>query len=368
MKKQERLSRTEVLARLRRHAGATGFVSHATLAGRDNLLLRSIPLHFAGLAAARQAAGVAGPPYRKPSRKTGPKPGTKSSTPRTIIWSRERVLDELRRIGRAGRSTALRDLMAAGKTTLVRAAHVFAGGLRNARRLAGVETPRRRGATKHTWTREMIVPAIRARHRARKSLAASRVPQNLYGASRRHYGSWRVALAAADIDPSTVRAGTKYTKQVIIDRLRRAARSGSDLLSTSLAKVVDLKAVRREFGRLELAIRAAGLVGVLQRRRHGGRKWDRARVIEVLGFVGRRRSTWVELAKHALPPGFTPLLRSDARSAHAIARANARLPAPSRTRIPRNRKSWNRCGNAARNEIAAGLSGGFVRRMRNSAE
>ncbi len=271
-----------MLARLRRHAGAMGFISHATLAGRDNLLLRSIPLHFAGLSAARQAAGVAGPPYRKPSRKTGPKPGTKSSTPRTITWSRERVLDELRRIGRAGRSTALRDLMAAGRTTLVRAASVFAGGLRNARRLAGVEAPRRRGSKKHTWTREMIVPAIRARHRARKSLAASRVPQNLYGASRRHYGSWRVALAAADIDPSTVRAGIKYTKQVIIERLRRAARSGSDLLSTSLAKVVDLKAVRREFGRLELAIRAAGLIEVLQRRRHGGRKWDGARVIEVL--------------------------------------------------------------------------------------
>ncbi len=282
MEKQTRLSKSQVVARLREHAESTGFVSHATLANKDNLLLRSIPLHFAGLAAARHAAGVAGPPYRKPVRKTGPKPGTKSSTPRAITWSRERVLQELQRTERAGRSTALRDLMAAGRATLVRAAQVFAGGLRNARRLAGIEVPRRRRSKKHTWTQEAIVPTIRARHRAGKSLAASRVPQDLYGASRRYYGTWRAALAAAGIEASTVRAGTKYTRKVIIERLRRAARDGSDLLATSLGKVLDLKAVRREFGKLELGIRAAGLVDVLQRRRHGGRKWDRARVIEVL--------------------------------------------------------------------------------------
>lgn len=283
MEKQTRLTRSQVIARLRQHAAAHGFVSTTTLDAHDKLVLRSLPLYFAGLSAARHVAGVPGPPYRKPNRKTGPKPGTKQSTPRRRTWSRERVIDELRRLHRAGKSTAWRDLMMAGRATLIRSAFVHVGGLQQARKAARVPAPKRRGVAKNTWSTERVVAAIRARSRAKESLAMTRVPPPLYTAARWHFGTWRAALAAAGIDPRSARLPQqKYTKDVIIARLREAARAGSDLRSKSLARTVDLKAVGREFGTLGEAIRAAGLVEHLQQRRHGGAKWTRELLIETL--------------------------------------------------------------------------------------
>ncbi|MBA3451971.1 MAG: hypothetical protein H0T42_02600 [Deltaproteobacteria bacterium] len=278
MEKQTRLTRSQVISRLREHASAHGFVSSTSLDAHDKIVLRSIPLHFPGLSAARHVAGVPGPPYQKPRRKTGPKAGSKPARARPSAWSRPRVLEELRRLDRTGRSTTLQDLLVGGHSTLIRAAHLHAGGLRRARRAAGIVQPSRRATKRDTWAEEMIIPAIRTRRRQGLSLAATRVPQGLYGAARRHHGSWRAALDAAGIDSTSVRVATKkYTKAVIIERLRAAAHDGSDLLATSLAKLIDLKAVRREFGALENALRAAGLMEHLRQRRHAGSKWTRLR-------------------------------------------------------------------------------------------
>ncbi len=139
MEKQTRLTRSQVIARLREHASAHGFVSSSSLDAYDKLVLRSIPLHFPGLAAARYVAGVPGPPYQKPRRKTGPKPNSKPARARQRMWSRLRVLEELRRIDGAGHSTALQDLLAARQAGLLRAAQLHAGGLRRARRAAGIK-------------------------------------------------------------------------------------------------------------------------------------------------------------------------------------------------------------------------------------
>jgi hypothetical protein len=50
----------------------------------------------------------------------------------------------------------------------------------------------------------------------------------------------------------------KYSKDAIIERLRKAAASGSDLKATSLAKNMKLDAVRRDSERFT-AVVAAGL-------------------------------------------------------------------------------------------------------------
>nr|MBA3502125.1 hypothetical protein [Deltaproteobacteria bacterium] len=242
MEKQIRLTRSQVIARLRAHAAKHGFASFESLDAQDKLVLRCIPLYFAGLVAARHVAGVEGPPHRKSGRKTGPKPGGKPTYVRKRAWSRKRVIDELRRLHREGQSTGWRDLTAHGHSNLIHAAQLYAGGLARARRAAGVSTVTRKRAGKNTWSKQSVLDAIRARHRAGQSLAATHVPQDLYTAARSHLGSWAGALAALDIDAETVRA-KKYTKEVIIDRLQRAARDGNDLRAKSLARVLDLKAV-----------------------------------------------------------------------------------------------------------------------------
>ncbi len=255
MEKQPRLTRSQVIARLREHAAKHGHTSTATLDRTDKIVLRSIPLHFVGIAAARLAAGVAGPPYQKPARKTGPKKGFKPANPRVATWSRTRVIDRLRRLHHAGHSTTWQDLLNAGHSTLIRAANKYVGGLQRARRAARIPTPKRRGVAKNTWTKELVLSTIRARHRAGKPLAMSQLPQGLYNAARRFFGRWASALAAVHLDAKQLRLSTKkYTKHVIVERLRAASRSGSDLRADSLARVVDLKAVRREFGNLHAAL------------------------------------------------------------------------------------------------------------------
>ncbi len=283
MEKQRRLTRVQVVTRLREHAARYGYASTATLDRTDKIVLRSIPLHFIGIAAARLAAGVAGPPYQKPARKTGPKRGSKPSNPQVATWSRARVIAELRRLHRAGRSTTWQDLLNAGHSSLIRAANKYAGGLQRARRAARIPTPKRRGVRKNTWTKALVLSTIRARRRAGEPLAMTQLPQGLYNAARRFFGRWASALAAVHLDAGALRVSTKkYTKEVIVERLRVASESGSDLRTDSLARVLDLKAVRREFGTLHAALRAAGLEDRLRARRHGGAKWTRERVVEAL--------------------------------------------------------------------------------------
>src|SRR5438105_6371958 len=119
MEQYPRLTRAEVINRLRAHARAYGFVSVESLHQHDPIAQRSIVLHFVGLDAARHAAGVPGPPYQKPRRKTGPKPG---GPPGRIerIWSRERIIKELKRLHSAGQVLTRDALERAGHLGLIR--------------------------------------------------------------------------------------------------------------------------------------------------------------------------------------------------------------------------------------------------------
>lgn len=59
MKRQLRLGRSEVIARLRDHAARFGAVSRASLDQQEREVLRSVSLCFRSLEAACDAAGVA---------------------------------------------------------------------------------------------------------------------------------------------------------------------------------------------------------------------------------------------------------------------------------------------------------------------
>lgn len=283
MEWQRRLSRAQVLERLREHERRRGFVSYTFLDNNDRILLRSLPLYFLGLDAARCAAGVKGPPHSRPSKgKPGSRLGMRGK-PKARSWSRQRVIEELRRLAHKGCSTKFADLMESGHVTLVHAAMVHAGGLTRARAVAGIKPPKRRDVKPHTWTQSDVLTAIRKRWRSRQTLAASYMPQNLYTAARTHFGNWRSALVAAGIAVETTRIDQrKWTKPVILDGLRRAAAAGNDLRAKSLSKIVSLAAVHREFGTLEAAIRAAGLGRARANRPHSNRKWTPERVLHTI--------------------------------------------------------------------------------------
>ena len=164
MRHADRLTRDQVIARLQALAKQFGMVTTALLQEHDRLAKRSLPAFFPSLDAARHVARVPGPPHPTQGRKRGPKPGTKMPFRRTLANRRAEVLADLRVLYRAGRSTSWRDLVASGNAGLITRANELLGGLRRARRLAGVPTPPRRKPPRHTyWSREKVLDAIAAR-------------------------------------------------------------------------------------------------------------------------------------------------------------------------------------------------------------
>jgi hypothetical protein len=321
MERLPRLTRSQLIERLREHAARHGHVSIVSLHAHDRVALRSIPLHFVGLDAARHAAGVSGPPFHLTGAKRGPTPGGKPPPPNVRVWTRRRVLAELRRLDRAGVSTRWDDLIDAGHLTLVQAATEYADGLAQARAAAGIAKPPPRWSKRDTWTPAKVLAAIRARRRQKASLAGSHVPQALYRAARWHFGSWPEALAALGIDARAVRATKRtYTKDEIIRRLQRAARDGSDLRYEHVKRLVDMKAVHREFGTLPAAICAAGLDKHLMRRAHGRQKWTREIVIETLRERAKR-------GEHRLTSGLNRVVQLYFGGVEA-ARVAAGVPSP----------------------------------------
>jgi hypothetical protein len=326
MQRQPRLGRSEVVARLRalaaRHGGA---VSPRLLVTHDGAAARSLRIHFPSFAMACRAAGVAvaRPPPRRGLRRSA-----------RAVWSKDRVVGELRRLDARGAPTGWAELMQRGRGALVRAAAAHAGGLQQARVAAGVEPPRRRPPVKR-WDRAAIVAAIQAQVRARKPLASSKAPQRLVAAARWHFGSWEAALAAAGIEPDAVRLQrAPVTRDEVIARIRGMARRGTAVRASTLKPVVKLDTVRKLFGSIEAAVRVAGIEPV---HTHGNLKWTRARVIDEL----KARAARGELRLSRRLQRAAQLYFG---GAHA-ARAAAGLASPARTRRKRRRTGagpWTR--------------------------
>jgi hypothetical protein len=303
-----------VIARLRAHGERFGSASQASMAKHDPGALRSVRLHFTSFDEAREAAGVRAAPR---ARRTG------TRRPSKAVWSHRRVVRELRRRERGGQSTGWAELMSDGHADLVGAAAVHAGGLARARDAARVAAPERRMPVPR-WSKDTIASTIRERARTGATLASSKVPQRFVAAARWHFGSWEAALAAADVNARETRLQRPpYTKEEIVALLRQLAQDGKPLRASTLKEVVKVDTVRRLFGSVARAVRAAGLVPS----EHANQKWSRARVIEAL----QARAAQGEVR---MPRGLQSAVQQYFGGAHA-AREAAGLP-------PALREAWTR--------------------------
>ncbi len=142
---------------------------------------------------------------------------------RVVPWNRERVIEAI--LTRALRNEPLVARLVEPRS-LVEAAHRFLGGWQEAVAAAGLDPnitkmPRRQLKRPHRsgkprrrkiapeelgppWSRERIIEAIRARVRDRRPInawAVSRDHAGLYGAAKRHLGTWDEAIRAAGLQP-----------------------------------------------------------------------------------------------------------------------------------------------------------------------
>jgi len=241
-----RLSRSAVIGRLGVLEVKHGYVTAAWIRTHDPLLYRSIPLYFNNLPEARSAAGLA--------------------VHRPLKWSLERVVEEVRRLHRAGESTKPQDLLRAGRANLYHAV-IRHGGFAPIHQLAGARPPRDPSTR---WNKPEVIRRIRELHRDGTAVAARKVPEDLWRAARRCFGSWLAALEAADISyPPTWRG--RYTRTEIIQQLQALARDQPTLRWYRLARHVSHHAMCRLFGSPEAALRAAKIASWPVRKQAGTR-------------------------------------------------------------------------------------------------
>jgi hypothetical protein len=193
-------------------------------------------------------------------------PGKDDDPPPRRRWTEERVIKALLELDRRGVPISQRGLIEAGEQQLVQAINYF-GGLRRARRVAGLPPPTRRWSPTLLTGDEVIVE-IQRRQREGEPLASSQVPLSLQYAGQRAFGSWRAAINAAGLDYEAIRLTREYSDADLLQHIRTLARERPLATLSELGKHSLASTLRERFGSLEAAALRAGVPGWPLRRRH----------------------------------------------------------------------------------------------------
>jgi|GEM_PF-3140153 len=170
-------------------------------------------------------------------------------------------------------------------------------------------------STRVRWTREAVVEAIRQRRADRLPInyqAVVKSDEKLAGAGRRLFGSWNEALAAAGFDAEEVkreaRRGPKlprdsWTKEMVIEGIRRAAQEGQDLAAHRMQKWNSslVATGQRLFGSWREALLAAGYAPDLIQRVH---EWTNEEILERIRMLAANGADLSDRTASAYDPGF----------------------------------------------------------------
>lgn len=221
-----------------------------TTAWRDDLALYSAAkVHFGGWRKALHAMGIKDfPPPQK--------------------WTKRRVRDAILKRYRLGILAATHK----EDVCLHSAAAWHFGSWRDALTAAGLQG---KCVTTRRWTKDLILEAIRERQQRGLPLhAITRHDPTLYAAANRHFGSWRKAVTAADVDVKWPRS---WDRDRVLREIQSRHQCGKRLTNVSQDDSALVWAACRYFGTWNKAILAAGFEPLPRR------KWTRQRIIQALG-------------------------------------------------------------------------------------
>jgi hypothetical protein len=208
-----------------------------------------------------------------------------------MVWTRGKILRELRRLHRAGHDLSYNHL-AKTKQSLVSAAAYHWGAYRRAVEEAGIEY----GAIlrRPRWTKVAIIRLIKEARRRGADLHWSAVTQArgelakaaFASLQSRLFGRWDKALQAAGLDADDVALYRKWDKESIIYEMRSRYRDGKPLNSGAIqSEDPGLHAAAvRHLGTYDAALQAAKLDPFKVRRRQ---RWTRKQVIAAIKATAR---------------------------------------------------------------------------------
>ncbi len=139
------------------------------------------------------------------------------------------------------------------------------------------------------WTKDRLIEEIRRLHAEGMDLSPTAIQQTnsaLFSSarSRSHFGSWRAAIEAANLDYDELkRVKQRWNREEILARIREMHAQGHDLLDPRFKiknRSLYLAAcAHRYFGSWRRAVSAAGLDHEEMRE---GRVWTRARILRTI--------------------------------------------------------------------------------------
>jgi hypothetical protein len=208
-----------------------------------------------------------------------------------MIWDKERIKTELRKLHRAGANLSY-NALAKKKQSLVSAAAYHFGSYRRAVEAAGIDyadiTRRPR------WTRQNIIQLIKDAKRKGEDLHWSAVTQRrdelgkaaFASLQPRLFGRWDKALSAAGLDADEVSRYRRWDRSAVAFELRARAQEDEPLNSGALQREDSglHAAAVRHFGSYDAALRAAKVDPESVRRR---RAWSKEQVIRALKAAKR---------------------------------------------------------------------------------
>ena len=171
-------------------------------------------------------------------------------------WTKKSLLQELAQLHARGVSLSTSDLRRRGRGRLVNAGVRLFGSWSNACRRAVPD----RDPLQQQWTRVRVLRAISARHREGKPMGATDVSRDdvpLHAAAIRFFGSWPVARKAAGVPYNDPR--NTWPAERILAALKKLARNGEMPTIATVGQALYKVAIAR-FGTFEKACRRAGLV------------------------------------------------------------------------------------------------------------
>lgn len=208
-----------------------------------------------------------------------------------MIWYKERIKSELRKLHRSGANLSY-NALAKKKQSLVSAAAYHFGSYRRAVESAGIdyaEVTRR-----PRWTRQNIIQLIKDAKRKGQDLHWSAVTQRrdelgkaaFASLQPRLFGRWDKALSAAGLDADEVSRYRRWDRNSVAFELRARAQEDEPLNSGALQREDSglHAAAVRHFGSYDAALRAAKVNPESVRRR---RAWSKEQVIRALKSAKR---------------------------------------------------------------------------------
>lgn len=209
-----------------------------------------------------------------------------------MIWEKDRILTELRRLHRDGVNLSYSHL-ARKKQPLLSAAAYHFGSYRSAVQKAGIDYAE--VIQRPRWNKQRIIRLLKEAKRKGTELHWSSVTKRGDELARaafaaiqpRLFGRWDRALQAAGLDADDVVIYRAWDKPSVIFELKQRSQAGEALNSGGLQKDdpgLHAAAVRY-FGTYPAALRAAGFNPTQLRER---RTWDKATVVRSLKSAAKR--------------------------------------------------------------------------------